>query len=190
MYSFATIQTAVRNNVGNSAADVTQAIDNAVNYLSNFYHLKKIGTANTVAGTDNVSQPTNCIEVMGIEVGDDYFDKIIIKKLEETEDFKDEKFYTLDDGKIYILPTPTAIAAVKIWYKSGFTPMAGAGNTDVPDRLVPILIVLATWFYFVQMVSRTATQREMFPNATPEEMQKIADSWNKQFEALLKITIQ
>ena len=63
--------------------------------------------------------------------------------------------------------------------------MAGA-TTDVPDKLLPLLTMLACWQYWIQIVSMDATQRELFPDMTPEEALKVAESFQKQFETLLK----
>jgi len=187
-YTFLQIQAEVRNNINNQTASVTTVIDQAVNLFSNFFNLEKIdATKSTVAGTDNIAQPSNCLDVSGLKIGDDYLDKIPKNRIEEAEDHELQKFYTMDDGKIYIIPTPSAVETVKIWFKSGFTPMAGAGSTDVPDKLVPALILLATWLYFNQITTQTGTARELFPDMTPEEAEKIAQGWKKHFDEIIKL---
>ena len=184
-YTFATIQTLVRNNVNDSSADVTQEIDDAINLLSNFFSLKKISTAiSTVASQAYITKPTNTIQIERLTIDDDEFKETSLAKLEDVETDKTDNFYDYND-QIQITPTPISVLATKIWYRAGFTALAGAGSTDVPDRLVPLLVILATWLYYVQMVSKVGTARENFPDMTPKEAGELATEWKKQFDSLL-----
>lgn len=186
-YTFATIQSQVRANVNDTAADVTQEIDDAINLLSNFFSRKLISTAvSTVAGQSYISYPTNPISIERLQIGTNEYIEKSLAKIQAAID--DESYAWYDyNGQIQIIPTPTAVTAAKIWYRAGFTVMAGAGSTDVPDRLVPLLIILATWLYYVQMLSKVSTARENFPDMTPDEAGKIATQWLKQFNEMMNI---
>lgn len=184
-YTFTPIQSAVRANINDTTATVTQDIDDAINMLSNFFSLKKIDSSiPTVASQNYIAKPSNAIEIERLEIGTDPYNETNLAKISVNEDDKSKRFYDYN-GVIQILPTPTSALATKIWYRSGFTPLAGAGSTDVPDRLVPLLIILATWFYFLRIVSKVGTERQTFPDMTPKEAGDIATEWKKQFDSIL-----
>lgn len=184
-YSYAVIEAQVRANVNDASASVTQEIDDAINFLSNFFTLKKIDTSkSTVASQAYMDKPTNCIEIERLKIDDIEYEETSLLNLKSHETDEKESFHDYD-GKIQLNPTPTSVLTAKIWYKAGFTALAGAGTTDVPDRLVPLLVLLATWLYFVQLVSKVGTARENFPDMTPAEAGEIAIVWKKQFDSML-----
>lgn len=184
-YTYAVIEAQVRANVNDATASVTQEIDDAINLLSNFFSLKKIDTTQvTVASQAFMNKPANCIEVERLKIDDIEYVESAISNLKKYETDEEESFHDYND-KLQLNPTPTAVLTSKIWYKSGFTVLAGTGSTDVPDRLVPLLLLLATWLYFVQMVSKVGTARENFPDMTPTEAGEIAMVWKKQFDSML-----
>lgn len=184
-YTYAIIEAQVRANVNDTTASVTQEIDDAINLLSNFFHLKKISTAiSTVASQTYIDKPANTIEVERVKISADEYKETSLAKLEDVENDETKNWYDYND-KLQISPTPTSVLTTKIWYKSGFTALAGAGSTDVPDRLVPLLVILATWLYYVQIVSKVGTARENFPDMTPKEAGDLATEWKKQFDSLL-----
>ena len=184
-YTYAIIEAQVRANVNDTTAPVTQEIDDAINLLSNFFSLKKISTSiATVASQAYIDKPTNTIVVERLKIGTDEYKETSLAKLGDVEDDETKNWYDYND-KLQISPTPTAITTTKIWYRAGFTALTGAGSTDVPDRLVPLLVILATWLYYVQMVSKVGTARENFPDMTPKEAGDLATEWKKQFDSLL-----
>lgn len=184
-YTYAVIEAQVRANVNDSAAAVSQEVDDAINLLSNFFTLKKIDTAQvTVANQAYMTKPTNCIELERVKIDDEEYEETSLLNLKGHETDENKSFHDYD-GKIQLNPTPTSVLTSKIWYKAGFTALAGAGSTDVPDRLVPLLVLLATWLYFVQMVSKVGTARENYPDMTPAEAGDIAIVWKKQFDSML-----
>ncbi len=186
-YTYATIEAQVRANVNDTAAAVTQEIDDAVNLLSNFFNRKLISTAiSTVIGQTYLSYPTNPIAIEKLKIGDNEYIEKPLQKIEAATEAESYSWYDYN-GQIQIIPTPTAVTAAKIWYRAGFTPMAGAGSTDVPDRLVPLLVILATWLYYVQMLSKVGTERANFPDMDPDEAGKIATQWLKQFNEMMNI---
>lgn len=186
-YTYDTIEAQVRANVNDTGAAVTQVIDDAVNLLSNFFSRKLISTAiSTVAGQTYIAYPTNPISIERLQIGTNEYIEKSLAKIQAAIDDGSYGWYDYN-GQIQIIPTPTAVTAAKIWYRAGFTVMAGAGSTDVPDRLVPLLIILATWLYYVQMLSKVGTQRAEFPDMNPDEAGKIATQWLKQFNEMLNI---
>ena len=189
---YSAIETQVRANVNSATAVVSGVIDDAIYYLGNFFSLKKIdATQSTTAGQAYITRPTRCQKVKYLKIGDTVYDPIKEENIEETEDYELEKYIEKDDGKIYLYPTPTAVAAAIIHYKSSYTPLAGvAGATcDVQDEYLPLVIIIATWFYWLTIAGQTGTQRELFPDMTPKEAMEMADTWEKRFELLLdKIT--
>lgn len=184
-YTYAIIEAQVRANVNDTSAAVTQEIDDAVNLLSNFFHQKKIDSSiATVDAQDYITRPSTALEIVRVKIGDDEYGEAKIADLAAAEENEEKKWYDWD-GKIQLIPTPTAVSTTKIWTKAGFTPMAGAGSTDIPDRLVPLLVVLATWLYYVQMVSKVISARELYPDVKPDEIEAIQKNWKKAFDELL-----
>lgn len=186
-YTYATIEAQVRANVNDTAASVTQEIDDAINLLSNFFTRKVISTAiSTVAGQSYIAYPTNPVSIERLTINAEEFVEKTLAKIQAATDDENNSWYDYN-GQIQVIPTPTSVLATKIWYRAGFTALAGVGSTDVPDRLVPLLIILATWLYYVQMLSKVGTARENFPDMTPEEAGKIATQWLKQFNDILTL---
>lgn len=184
-YTFAVIQSTVRNNVNDSAADVTQEIDDAINLLSNFFTLKKIDTSiSTVTNQDNINKPANCVEVMKLKIGSDHYTEKRLTEIKENEEAESKCFYDWNE-KIQLIPTPTGVSSAKIWFLGGFTPLGGTGSTDVPDRLVPVLCVLATWLYYVQLVAKNTVARENLPDIEPSEIRELAKHWKQTFDEMV-----
>lgn len=185
-YTFTTIQTQVRALVGVSDASVTQQIDDAVNLLSNFFQLEKITTDNFVANQGYITKPSGAIEVTRLKdtTDEEEYKKAGLGELKEA-DYYEKRTFREYNGQIRVTPTPTAANAIEIWYRGGFTPMAGSGSTDVPDRLVPLLILLAGWLYFLGLVSKAAVARDEIPDSTIEEANKAAKALKDQFDAMV-----
>lgn len=188
MVQYSTIETKIRANINNSSAVVSGVIDEAIALLSNFFKIETLDTSkSTVIGQDYITKPTRCFEVVKLKIGDKYYEKTNLSKLEEMEEFELEKFYEYGDN-IRLLITPTEISTCKIWCKTGFSPLLGvAGNwSDVPEHILPALYILATWLYWLQIVSNVGTEREDFPDMTVEEAEKISDIWAKQFKQIIE----
>lgn len=186
---YSQLETIVRANVNSASATVSGVIDDAIYYLGNFFSNKKIdATQSTTIGQAYLTRPTRCLKVEYLKIGDVVYDRIEEKDIEETEEWELEKYIEKDDGKVYLYPTPTAVAAAIIHYKSGYTPLAGvAGATcDVQDGYLPLVSIIATWFYWLTIAGQTGTQRELFPDMTPEEAMAMAKTWEERFKLLLK----
>lgn len=184
-YPFSTLQTQVRLKVNNTSADVTEAIDEAINLLSCFFWLNKIDTSiDTVANQAYISKPSRCLSVARVIVDSVEYEKVSIKDLKDADEYS-KKTWIDYNGAIQLTPTPDGAKDTIIWYRSAFTPLAGSGSTDVPDHLVPLLIILAAWFYYTQMLMQVGTARENFPDMDPEEAIKLSSEIKKEFDAML-----
>lgn len=184
-YTYATIEAQVRANVKNATAPVTQEIDDAINLLSNFFQNKKIDTSiSSVANQSYINKPATAVEIVRVKIGSDDYEEAKISDLSKLEEAENKKWYDWD-GKIQLTLAPTSVQSAKIWHKAGFTPLAGSGSTDIPDRLVPVLVTLATWLYFVQMVSATIMSKGEIPDIEPEKLDKICAHWKKSFDELV-----
>jgi hypothetical protein len=188
-YTYANLESRVRNNIDSQTASVSDIIDDAINFMSNFFFLKKIDTSkSTVANQSYIAKPTNCLKVIGeIKIGEDYFKRReSAQGLAEIDDYELERYEEADDAKIYIYPTPTSVQTCKMEIHAGFTPLGGvaAAVTDIKDSLVPLLVILATWLYWEKIATNVATGREDYPDMTPKEARSNADAWKKQFDSL------
>ena len=187
---YSELETQVRANVNSATAVVSGVIDDAIYYLGNFFSNKKIDATQSTSDQDRhtSTRPTRCLKVEYLKIGNVVYDRIEERDIEEVEKYELEKYIEKDDGKIYLYPTPTAVAAAIIHYKSGYTPLAGvAGATcDVQDGYLPLVSIAATWFYWLTIAGQTGTQRELFPDMTAEEAVAIAGTWEKRFETLLQ----
>lgn len=185
-YTYANIESQVRININDTGAVVQEEIDQAISLLSNFFQLKKIDTSiSSVANQGYINKPTNAIEIVRVKLGSDDYEEVKISELAKVEMAENKKWYDWND-KIQITPTPTSIMNGKIWYKAGFTPLGGAGTTDIPDRLVPLVILLATWIYWLEIVTKTGTMRELYPDMTPKEACETANTWLKQINSVME----
>jgi len=190
---YSAIETQVRANVNSATATVSGVIDDAIYYLGNFFNLKKTDlTQSTVIGQAYITRPTRCLKVQYLKIGDVVYDRIDENNIEEAEEYELEKYIEKDDGKIYLYPTPTAVAPAIIHYKASFTPLAGvAGATcDVQDQYLPLVIILATWFYWLTIAGQVGTQRELYPDMTQDEATAMASTWQKRFVQLYKMAMK
>lgn len=186
-YSYATIEAQVRATVNDPAASVQQEIDDAINLMSNFFSLKKIDeTIDTTALQNYIPQPTRCLEVLRVIIDEIEYNKAGPGDLKNADEYENRSWIQYDD-KIKITPTPSTTGTNNcvVWYRAGFAPLAGTGSTDIPDRLVPLLIILASWLYFLQMMVKVTTARENYPDMTPEEAYDTAKLLKEQFDSML-----
>ena len=79
-------------------------------------------------------------------------------------------------------------ATVKIWYLAGFTPLAGAGSSDLPEQLEPLMLMFATYFYYGLLVSYVKNNKAEFPNMTVWDVIAIWDTWRVHALDLLELT--
>lgn len=170
--TYADIEDRVLKNINSTTADVSFAIDNAIDFLGNFYENYLIDTSiATVAGQDYIARPALCKEVERLEIDGVEIKKGTVAQLEEIKDFDLDRFIEYD-GKINLYPTPDGVETTKIWFKALFTPLAGvaAAETDVPDQLIPLLVSIATWFFLEQ-------QENMYDYTGGDGWMPVTDAW-------------
>lgn len=194
-----TLQSIIQKNVNDDSANVDDAIDTAIKFLSGFFHLRKIDDSQTVS-TDDVflEKPDRCLKVLRVKIGDAYITKAESDNLQDIEDSESQRWYVEDeflsgaDNKIHLTK---AISSeddgddVIIWYLSGFTPLGGVAlsNTDLPEQLEPLLISFATYFYYGLLVSYVKNHKAEFPNMTVWDVIAIWDTWRIHSYELLEM---
>jgi hypothetical protein len=186
-YTFTVIQAQVRLKIGDTSADVTQPIDDAINFLSNFFSLQKLVSVSTVANQSYIAKSgtlANLFELDRLKINSLEYKKIGLAGLAQAEADGGNYFYDYND-QVQIVPTPTSILSGQAWGRFAFTPLAGAGSSDVPDRLVPLVVILASWFYYLGVLSNVSVARQKFPDVTPDEAGKIVSEVKKQFDTML-----
>lgn len=195
--TIAAIQAIIKNNIDDQTVNVDEAIDLAIKFLSNFFPLRKIDDSQTLTTGDTfVDKPARCLKVLTLKLGDDYIKKADLSKLQQIEDDESQRYYVEDefiagtDNKIHLTD---AIGAdqdgdkVYIHYLAGFTPKAGAGSPDLPERLEPLLISFATYFYYGILVSHVKNNKSNFPNMTLWDVIAVWDTWRIHSYDLLEI---
>lgn len=183
------LQTIIKDNVDDAGADVNAAIDMAIKFLSSFFNLRRIDDSQTVStGDTTISKPSRCLKVSQLKIGDNFITKADMSKLQEIEDDDSQRWYAEDDfidgadNNIHLTKAVSADddgATVEIFYTAGFTPLAGVAEstTDLPERLEPLLISFATYFYYGILVSYVKNNKASFPNMTVWDVIAIWDTW-------------
>jgi hypothetical protein len=169
---YSDIEARVLKNINSTTADVSVAVDNAIDFLGNFYDNHKIDSSlATVANQSHIDKPALCKEVVRVAIAGVEYEKIQPKAISETQEYELNKFIDYND-KIQIFPTPSSILTTEIYFKSFFTPLAGVAGatTDVPANLIPLLISIATWFFFEQ-------QESMFDYTGADGFISVSDAW-------------
>ncbi len=183
------LQAIIQKNINDDSANVDDAIDTAIKFLSGFFYLRKIDDSQNVS-TDDIflGKPDRCLKVLIVKIGDDYIKEVKFNNLQAIEDNESQRWFVEDeflsgaDNKIHLTK---AISSddngdqVLIWYLSGFTPLGGVAlsNTDLPEQLEPLLIVFATYFYYGLLVSYVKNHKAEFPNMTVWDVIAIWDTW-------------
>jgi len=193
------IQSIIQSNIDDSSANVDDAIDMAIKFLSNFFNVRKIDTSITVASGDTtIKKPARCLKIILLKIGDNYISKADIEKLQAIENDESQRWHIEDDfldgvdNNIHLtkaISANDAGSAVKVWYLAGFAPLAGvAGSTtDLPERLEPLLLSFATYFYYGILVSYVKNNKALFPNMTLWDIIALWDTWRAHSFDLLDI---
>ncbi|MDX9856102.1 MAG: hypothetical protein RBS86_04805 [Candidatus Moranbacteria bacterium] len=187
MSTFADLEDIVQDNVNDSTADVVQPIDDAIDYLSNFFGLNKIDTSqDTAVDGTTLDIPTGSKKILSVKVGDDFIEKISISKIAEMEENGAQRFYEFN-SKINFTDEFDSVEDTEIFYEAKFTRLAGvaAAVCDVPEYLQPLLVIYATYFYYMKMLATMATSRESYPDIEPEELRQYAKEWKETGDELL-----
>lgn len=193
------LQAIIKNNVDDQTVNVDEAIDMAINFLSNFFVSRKIDDSKTVStGDTSIVKPAHCLKILHVKIGDDYIKKAELNKLQQIEDddsmrwHVEDDFNGGDDNKIHLTDAISSDddgAKVYIWYLAGFTPLAGVAEstTDLPERLEPLLISFATYFYYGILVSYVKNHKSEFENMTLWDVIATWDTWRIHSFDLLEI---
>jgi len=197
------LQSIIQRNINDDSANVDSAIDLAINYLSNFFYVRKIDDSQTVSfGDESLEKPDRCLKILQVKIGDNYIKKADIGKLQAIEDDNSQRWYIEDeflsgiDNKIHLTKAISSAdngGAVKIWYLAGFAPLDGVAlsKTDLPERLEPLLTSYATYFYYGLLVSYVKNHKAEFPNMTVWDVIAIWDTWRiHSFDLLEKVQKQ
>ena len=182
------IQTIVRANVDNASADVDQCIIDAINFLSSIFPLKKIDdTDTTTADQSYIDEPTGFIKLNRLTIdGVEILELIDLDHLQSAEDNELTRWYSYN-GKIQLTEAMTASGdEIKTWFDALYKIPEAAVDTDVPDELLGLVYVGATWRYYGIMVSKVIANRQDYPDVNPDEIREIRDQWGKDFNNLLQ----
>lgn len=188
MLKYSDIESIIRDNVNDATADVAQSIDDAINYLSNFFHNKKIDISqSTSVGTHALNLPTGSKFVVSVSIDGDSINKASsVSHFNRLKELEAQRWIEYN-GKIEFSSNFTSISPTEIFYHSKFTPLAGDADADcdVPDYLLPLLFLYSTYFYYLKMLSIMAVSRETYPDITPEELKKYSKEWKETADELL-----
>lgn len=183
------IQSIIRDNIDDSSANVNEAIDMAIKYLSNFFSVKKIDSSNTVSTNDvTIPKPDRCLKVINVDIEGAYIREADLNQQQQVKDSDVQRWYIEDEfisgtDNLIHLTKQVAVAdngkTVNIQYLSGFTPLAGVAlsNSDLPERLEPLMIVFATYFYYGILVSYVKNNKSSFENMTLWDVIAVWDTW-------------
>lgn len=198
--TYADIESVVRGNVDDAAADVQEAIDMAIKFLSSFFSVRKIDDSQTVStGDTTISKPARAKKIYKLKIGNVYIKEADLDKLQAVEDEDSMRWHIEDnwiagaDNNIHLTEKVSSSdngATVKIWYSAGFTPLAGTGSTDFPEELEPLVIMFATYFYYGLLVSYVKNNKAEFPNMTVWDVIAIWDTWRVHAFDLLELVKQ
>lgn len=183
------IQTIVKDNIDDSAADVNEAIDMAIKYLSNFFNVRKIDSSNTVSTDDvTIPKPDRCLKVINVDIDETYIREADLDKQKQVKDSESQRWYVEDEfisgsDNLIHLTKKVDVAdngkTANIQYLAGFTPLAGVAlsESDLPERLEPLMIVFATYFYYGILVSYVKNNKSSFENMTLWDVIAVWDTW-------------
>jgi len=182
------IQTIVRANVNDAAADVDQCIVDAVNFLSNFFSVRKIDTSETtILDATVIDYACDFLRVRQLIINGDYIKELGSDEDLENIDNEDTQRWFIADGQIQLTEGMSSTGdPIIIHYDSEFIQPEAATNTDVPNRLLELIFVGATYRYFGILAAAVMTARHDYPDVNPKEIIAARDQWKENFDDLLK----
>ncbi len=182
------IQTIVRANVNDAAADVDQSIVDAVNFLSNFFHVRKIDTSETtVLDATVIDYANDFLRVRKLVINGDFIKELGSDEDLESIDDEDTQRWFIADGQIQLTRGMSSTGdPIIIHYDAEFIQPEAAVSTDVPCKLLELIFVGATYRYFGILAAKVMTEREGLPDVSPKEILAARDDWKKMFDDLLK----
>lgn len=186
--NLAEIRTVVREYINDADADVDQEVTDAVNALSNYFSIVKTDeTQSTTDGQDYLDCPSGYIEILSVEIDGEIIKPLASYEcLEAIDDESAERWHVAND-KIELTEEMSGSGDdVVIVYRGGYTQPEVAVDTNVPDRLLELVYVGATFRYFRALVTKVMTAREDYPDVSPKEIIAARNQWKKELDSLFK----
>lgn len=188
MKNLVEIRAIVHDYINSTTPDVDQHIFDAINFLSNFFHIKKIDTSETtVADQSWIDYATDFLRLKILVIDGVYIkDLLSFDNLEDVADLETQLWH-IADGKVQLTsPMSTTGEAITMIYEAEFKQPEAAVATDVPNKLLELVYVGATYRYFDKLAAIVATAREDQADITPKEVEAIRKQWKDRFDSLLK----
>lgn len=181
------ITTIVKDYIDDTTITVDQHAIDAVNFLSNIFFIPSIDESiSIVVDQDYIAVPTlsvkvNQVFVAGVEIPPvDDLAKLDVIRQENTQ-----RWYEYH-GRIQFTQAHTAVSATKIWYNKGFIEPEAAVDTNVPERLLELVYIGATYRYYGKLLSKVLLNRQDYPDSKPGELRDLRDSWREQYQELIR----
>lgn len=188
MKNLVEIRAIVHDYINTTTPDVDQHIFDAINFLSNFFHVKKIDTSETtVAAQSWIAYATDFLKLKQLVINGVYIKELLSDELmEDIADLETQLWY-IADGRIELTsPMSTTGKAITQIYEAEFKQPELAVDTDVPNKLLELVYVGATYRYFDKLATIVATAREDQPDITPKEIEAMRKQWKNRLDTLLK----
>ena len=188
MKNLVDIRAIVHDYINSTTPDVDQHIFDAINFLSNFFHIKKIDTSETTVTDQSwIDYATDFLRLKILVIDGVYIkDLLSFDNLEDVADLETQLWH-IADGKVQLTsPMSTTGEAITMIYEAEFKQPEAAVATDVPNKLLELVYVGATYRYFDKLAAIVATAREDQADITPKEVEAIRKQWKDRFDSLLK----
>lgn len=177
-----------KNYLGNAADDLdpSQQIVDAVNYLSSFFIFERLDEAQvTVADQDWISKPfvsSLQYRVFRLEIDDTFIEEAKFGSLDDIKEINEKRWYeTVDKIRLTYEPAESDLVC-KIWFNKQFTIPTAAVDTDVPDEMLELVYLGASYRYMRMYLANVTMNRDTFPLIDPDEarqvMEALSDDYN------------
>lgn len=182
------IRVVVRDYINNNTADVDQHVTDAVNFLSNFFSVKKIDTSEvTVDAQDFIAYADDFLKLRQLSIDGTFIKELLSDELLGVVDSLDVQLWHIADGKVQLTSDMSGAGnPIVMYYNAKFIQPELAVDTDVPDRLLELIYVGAAYRYFDRLAAIVATNREDSPDIKPAEIDSMRKVWKERFDSLLK----
>lgn len=182
------IRVIIRDNVNNATAEVDQEVEDAVNFLSNFFHARKIDTSQTtVTGQNWITLAADFLKLKQLRIDGEYIKELLNDELYEAVDDEERQRWHISDERVNLITDmSTTGKPIAYLYEASFVQPELAVDTDVPDKLIELVYRGATYRYFDKLATKIATERENYPDVTPKEIEAMRKQWKESFDSLLK----
>lgn len=188
MKNLVEIRTIVHDYINTTTPDVDQHIFDAVNFLSNFFHIRKLDTSETTVTDQSwIAYAADFLKLEILVINGVYIKELLSDEYMEDIDDLETQLWHVANGRIELTnPMSTTGEAITMIYNSEFKQPEVTVDTDVPSKLLELVYVGATYRYFDKLATIVATAREDQPNVTPKEIDAMRKQWKERFDDLLK----